>query len=208
MFPRNGARARRLASYLRRRLRTAPDRRPQLDGSSFSVLFRKCAIVFTDTADFTERTAHDGILHFLMLLYGVVEGARPVIARARGEILKVEGDSLVLRFDDVIAACRGVEALEAFLQRHNRGRPANERLRFAYGIGYGDVVDIEGDLFGLEVNLASKLGEDLAKPGEALLTPSAGAALDAATLKRVVPYKIVPFAKSALAVQRLRLRRP
>jgi hypothetical protein len=62
-------------------------------------------------------------------------------------------------------------------------------------------------MFGLEVNLASKIGEDLARPGEALLTPSAASALDAATLRRVVPHKVVTFGKSAIPVAWLQLRR-
>ena len=100
---------------------------------------------------------------------------------------------------------RGVLAVENALRRLNRGRPANERLRFSYGIGYGEVLDLEKDVFGLEVNLASKLGEDLAKPGEALLTPSAAAALDRRTLKRVTLHRIVTYARRAIPVQRLRL---
>lgn len=164
-------------------------------------------MVFTDTADFTVRTARDGILHFLMVFNRAVEGARPVLARAGGVIVKVEADSLLLRFEDANEACRGVEALDAYLHRLNRSCPGGEHLRFSYGIGYGDILAVEGDLFGLEVNLASKLGEDLARPGEALLTSAAGAALDPELLRRVIPYGIVPFAGSALAVQRLRLRR-
>lgn len=205
MFRETGPRTRRLLSYLKRRARTAAARRPSLDCQTFPELFRKRAVVFTDTADFTTRTARDGILHFLMLFDRLADGAEPVLARAAGEIVKVEGDSLLIRFPDVTAACRGVDALDAFLRRLRRGRPQNEHLRFSYGIGFGDVLDIEGDLFGLEVNLASKLGEDLAKPGEALLTPAAAAALDPRTLRRVVPYKIVTFGSSAIPVQRLRL---
>ena len=41
----------------------------------------------------------------------------------------------------------------------------------------------------------------------ALLTPAAAAALDAATLRRVVPHKVVAFGKSAIPVSRLKLRR-
>ena len=124
----------------------------------------------------------------------------------RGDIVKVEADSLLLRYDDAAAACGGVEALEALLRRMNRALPANERLRFSYGIGYGDVLDLDSDLFGLEVNLASKIGEDLARPGEALLTPQAAAALDPATLRRVVPHKVVTFGRAAIPVHRLKLR--
>jgi len=89
----------------------------------------------------------------------------------------------------------------------NRSLPANERLRFSYGIGYGDVLDLDADLFGLEVNLASKIGEDLARPGEALLTPQAAAALAPSTLRRVVPHKVVTFGASAIPIHRLKLRR-
>src|SRR5262249_57749957 len=123
-----------------------------------------------------------------------------------GGLGRVGGERRRLRYPDAASACRGVRALDELLRRVNRGKPENEQLRFSYGIGYGDILDIEGDLFGLEVNLASKLGEDLAAPGEALLTPAAAAALDAGTRRHVVPYKVATFGKAAIPVQRLKLR--
>jgi len=207
MFGSRGKRTRRLTSFLRRRAEADAARRPEMDCRNFPDLFRKRAIVFTDTADFTIRTAKDGILHFLMIFDRFVAQAEDVVKRDGGDIVKVEGDSLLLRYDAAATACAGVEALEALLARMNRSLPVNERLRFSYGIGYGDVLDLDQDMFGLEVNLASKIGEDLARPGEALLTPAAAAALDPATLRRVVPHKVVAFGKSAIPVSRLKLRR-
>ncbi|MFI5183008.1 MAG: adenylate/guanylate cyclase domain-containing protein [Vicinamibacteria bacterium] len=207
MFRAPGPRTRRLAAFLRRRARSAPERRPTLDCQAFPTLFQKRAVVFTDTADFTVRTAQQGILHFLMLFERVVSAAAPGLARVGGDIVKVEGDSLLLRFQDVRAACRGVDAVEACLRQLNRGKPKDERLAFSYGIGYGDILDLEDDLFGLEVNLASKLGEDLARPGEALLTPAAAASLNPAGLRRLVPYRVVTFGARAIPIQRLKLRR-
>jgi len=177
-----------------------------MDCRSFPDLFRKRAVVFTDTADFTVRTARDGILHFLMIFDRFMVQAEKVVSRAGGDVVKVEADSLLLRFDDAKTACAGVEAVEALLRRMNRTLPANERLRFSYGVGYGDVLDLDGDVFGLEVNLASKIGEDLARPGEILLTPQAAAALDPATLRRVVPHQVVAFGRSAIPVHRLKPR--
>ena len=47
------------------------------------------------------------------------------------------------------------------------------------GIGYGRILNIaDHDLFGDEVNLASKLGEDIAGMGEILLTSAARAEID------------------------------
>jgi adenylate cyclase len=206
MFTKGGPRTGRLRQFLRRRTKTSPERRPELDGKSFPSLFHKRAIVFTDTADFTLRTARDGILHFLMVFDAVSAAARKVVRRTGGELVKVEGDSFLIRYDDVSDAVRGVLALDEAVQAYNRRRPENEQVHFSYGVGYGDVLDIDDDMFGLEVNLASKIGEDLAEPGEALLTPSAAAALEPALLRRVVPYRIVAFGKQAFPVHRFKLR--
>lgn len=204
MFRHGGPRTRRLAAILRRRASLTHPQRRLLDGNASARLFARRGIVYTDTADFTRRTVRDGILHFLMVFDRVVAAAAPLLRRSGGEIVKVEGDSLLLRFPDASAACRGVDALQRLLRDWNRVHPAGESMRFSYGIGYGDVLELEEDVFGLEVNLASKIGEDLARPGQVLLTPAAAAALDARTLRRVVPYKVVRFGRRAVPVRRLR----
>ena len=206
MFRGKGRRTRRLVAFLRRRTRAQAVHRPELDCKTFPDLFRKRAVVFTDTADFTLRAAKDGILHFLMVFDAVAAVAASVVRRTKGELVKVEGDTLLIRYDDANAACRGVMDLEDAIQGYNRGRPDNEQVHFSYGIGYGDVLDTDEDMFGLEVNLASKIGEDLAEPGEALLTPAAAAALEPGMLKRVVPYRIITFGRQGIPVQRLKLR--
>ena len=131
----------------------------------------------------------------------------PAIAGHGGRVVKVEADSLMLAFPCAATACRGVDAMERALRRVNRGRPTDEQLAFSYGIGFGPVLELEDDVFGLEVNLASKLGEDLARPGEALLTPAAAETLPAPLRRRLVPYGQVAFAGRPMPVQRLRPRR-
>jgi class 3 adenylate cyclase len=82
-----------------------------------------------------------------------------------------------------------------------------DRLRFSYGIGFGDVLELEEDVFGLEVNLASKLGEDHARPGEVLLTSSAADALPPALRRGLVPHGRVSYGGVPMAVSRLKLPR-
>jgi class 3 adenylate cyclase len=204
---RDGPRTRRVLAYLKRREKAAPSRRREQDGRALPRLSKRLAIVYTDTADFTVRTARDGILHFLMVFNRLVERARPLVRRRGGELVKVEADSLLIRFPDADTACRGVEALERLLRQLNRGRPHDERLRFSYGVGYGDLLEVDGDLFGLEMNLASKLGEDLARPGEVLLTPSAVAAVGARVRRRLVAHPPMKLSQSTVPTRRLRLRR-
>ncbi len=190
---------------LRERERVPAVERAAFDREVLRSLGRPRAVVFTDTADFTIRSVRDGILHFMMSFTAAADQAARLVAAHGGEVVKMEGDSLLLRFDGVAAACRAVRDMEVLLRRFNRGRAASERVRFSYGIGWGVVVDLEDDLFGLEVNLASKLGEDLARPGEALLTPAAVAALDRRWRGRLEPHASLRVVDEVVEVQRLRL---
>jgi class 3 adenylate cyclase len=197
-----------LTATLRRRERATPAARMRLDARTLARLARPLAIVYTDTDDFTRRVAHHGILHFLMAFARAVRALRPLVARHGGRLVKVEADSLLLAFPDAARACSAALALEAALARANRGRPASERVAFSYGIGFGEVLDLGDDLLGLEVNLASKLGEDRARRGEILLTPGAVAALPPAWLKRLSPAGVARFTSRPMPVARLRPGRP
>jgi adenylate cyclase len=201
-----GPRTRRLAAFLERRARAGPEEWAELDARQARGLFRRRAIVFTDTANFTTRTFEHGILHFLMLFESFVPEVEKDLPARRGRLVKVEGDSLLLEYERLADACRGVAAIEALLRRRNRGRPERDRLHFSYGIGWGDVLDLGEDVFGLEVNLASKLGEDVARPGEALLTPAAVEALPPARRRRLRPSGEVEFGGVMMGLHRLPLR--
>jgi class 3 adenylate cyclase len=53
----------------------------------------------------------------------------------------------------------------------NHGRAPEDQVLLCVGIGYGRVPRVgDHDVFGQEVNAASKLGEDIAKAGEILVT--------------------------------------
>jgi adenylate cyclase len=203
-FGRPGPRSRRLRGYLKDRAAAAPDERAALDAACMGRLFRRRAVVFTDCADFTVRTLRDGILHFLMVFHAAVDGVRAVVRRTGGVVVKVEADSLLLVYGDASRACAGALAVEAYLRRFNRQRTADEQARFSYGIGYGDLLDLDGDIFGLEVNLASKIGEDLARPGEILLTPAAASNLSAPLKRRLLRHRPARFHDQSVTVRRLR----
>ncbi len=205
LFGRPGPRSRRLRSFLRRRAAAAPAQRAALDAGGFDVLFHRRAVVFTDCADFTVRTLRDGILHFLMVFEAAVDGATAVVRRTGGVVVKVEADSLLLLYEDASRACHGVLAIEDFLGRFNHRRPQDEQARFAYGIGYGDLLELDDDTFGPEVNLASKIGEDMARPGEILLTPGAAGNLEAGLRRRLVRHQPCRLRDQSIPVRRLRL---
>jgi class 3 adenylate cyclase len=192
-----------LEAALRRRESRGPAQRPALDTRTLAALARPLAVVYTDTADFTRRVGRHGILHFLMVFARAVRELRPLVTRHGGRLVKVEADSLLLAFPDAARACRAALALKPAIARLNRGRPPSERVAFSFGIGFGEVLDLGHDLLGLEVNLASKLGEDRARPGEILLTPGAVAGLPPALRLGLVPHGSARFTSRPMPIARL-----
>jgi adenylate cyclase len=57
--------------------------------------------------------------------------------------------------------------------------PSSRDLYVSIGIGHGKILNVGNEaIFGNQVNLASKLGEDLAKSGDILLTEAAHAQIE------------------------------
>ena len=93
-------------------------------------------------------------------------------------MVKADADNLFCLFDTVRDAVSASRQIIDHLNTANRVLPAEEHLYAAIGIGYGRILNIAGqDMFGDEVNLASKLGEDIAGQGEILMTSAARAGL-------------------------------
>jgi class 3 adenylate cyclase len=93
-------------------------------------------------------------------------------------VIKAEADNLYCLFDKVVDAVGAGEEIISRLDAVNSILPMERRLYVALGIGYGKILNIGNeDIFGDEVNLACKLGEDLASKGEVLLTSAASAEL-------------------------------
>ena len=141
------------------------------------------AIVFTDLSGFTRQSVAQGIESFLGVIRASQRIFEPLIAEQGGRILKFEGDSLMAVFDDPVQALTSIDALYLAADSYNAGRAAHEEIRLCVGVGYGDVL-VAGnhDIFGLEVNWASLLGEDTAQAGEVLLTEAVVEALESTPL--------------------------
>ena len=136
------------------------------------------AIVFTDLSGFTRLSVAHGIESFLGVIRASQRIFEPLIAEHGGRILKFEGDSLMAIFEDAGRALTSIDALYLAADAYNVERAMQEEIRLCVGVGYGDVlVAGEHDIFGLEVNWASLLGEDTAQAGEVLLTEAAVEAL-------------------------------
>jgi class 3 adenylate cyclase len=133
----------------------------------------------TDLSGFTRLTKAHGIVHFLSIFRRCVRLATPCIAQQGGRLLKFAADNMIALFPEpgqALAAARGM--LDA-ADRDNAQHPAEQHVRICCGVGYGEMLMLEDDCFGDEVNVAFKLGEDVARPFEILCSAAAAARMRA-----------------------------
>jgi adenylate cyclase len=144
-----------------------------LDRRIWDLFGERWAVMFTDLSGFSRQVERFGIIHFLQVIQQSVRVLTPIIDHHDGILLKIEADSLLVIFRRPERALACAQAMQRSLDAHNRSLPPEERILLCVGIGWGDVLRIgDEDVFGAEVNAASKLGEDMAKAGDILVTGS------------------------------------
>lgn len=163
----------------RRQPGTTADARAAIDASIFTRFGRTRAVMFTDLVGFSRVVEAFGIVHFLQLIQESETLFLPLIAAHGGQALKHEGDSLLALFDDPAQALACARAMVQATRAANRpARAPEDRIEVCIGLGFGTVLCIDdSDVWGAEVNAASKLGEDTAKGGEIWVTDSFHAAV-------------------------------
>lgn len=130
-------------------------------------------VMFTDLTGFSRGVESFGIIHFLQIIHESLRILVPRIDAHDGIILKTEGDSLLVIFRRPESAVECALSMQRSLLDYNAQKPDEEKILLCIGLGSGPVLRIgDRDVFGSEVNAASKLGEDTAKGGEILVTES------------------------------------
>ena len=163
-------------------LADAPEREADLCAQIDATFGAECAVVVFDMSGFSRTTRALGIVPFLGMIRMVQRLAQPAIEAAGGRVLKIDADNLWCVLPDVPEAVAAARAVRDRLDAANVALPAERELHLSAGIGYGRILVIDdsasgdahgGDMYGDEVNLAGKLGEDLAGRDEVLLSPRA-----------------------------------
>lgn len=129
------------------------------------------AVMVMDMSGFSRLTQKYGIVHYLSMVLRMQLTSQPIIESLGGRVIKFEADNCFAMFDDVLPAVEAAVRLNTAFDSINRFTEDAFDIRVAVGIDYGPVLLTGGpDYFGEVVNSASKLGEDVAGPGEILLT--------------------------------------
>jgi adenylate cyclase len=153
-------------------VRNQPDAdRAAIDSLIFQRFGCNKAVMFTDLVGFSRRVEEFGILHFLQLIQESEALFLPLIKLHGGRCLKRDGDSLMVVFDLPTDALGAALAMIDATIAVNPLRAPEQRIDICIGLGYGEVLLIDdNEVWGAEVNAASKLGEEVAEGGELLAT--------------------------------------
>jgi adenylate cyclase len=151
-----------------------PEKAVEIDAQIHQTFLQSHAVMVLDMSGFSRLTIRHSIIHFLAMLRRLCAIALPIVEQYQGSLVKQEADNIFAVFPTVEAAIEAAIDILKSLDAINTGLPDSQDLHVSLGIGYGELLMIEGkDVFGSEMNLACKLGEDLARAGEILLTEAA-----------------------------------
>jgi len=166
----SGASEDRLERLIDERLKPGADK-DKIDQRIWDLFGETWCVMFTDLSGFSRGVAKFGIIHFLQTIFESERLLIPVIEEHDGILLKVEGDSFLVIFRSPKKGLSCALRMNQVLRDYNRSKPDEEKVLLCLGLGYGRVLRIgDADVYGAEVNAASKLGEDTAKATEILIT--------------------------------------
>jgi adenylate cyclase len=132
------------------------------------------AVLVLDMSGFSALAQRHGIVHYLSMVRRMQLTAEPIVDGYAGTLVKFEADNCYAMFPDVAGAVSAARELHAAFAAANAETPDELDIRIACGIDHGRILVVPGrDFYGVPVNRACKLGEDLAAPGEILLTSDA-----------------------------------
>ena len=157
-----------------------PDRRERIVAEIERRFERPMAILVVDSCGISRPVRDVGIIHFLALLERLQRLIGPIVERGSGRIVYEEADNIIAVFPDAMSAVSCAEQICSEIDVANEPLAASDEIYVSIGLGYGRALVVgSDDLYGGEMNLACKLGEDLARRGEILVTSGARDALQA-----------------------------
>lgn len=179
---RTSASEERLAKLMEMRLQPGVDK-DAIDKRIWDLFGEEWAVLFTDLAGFSRNVVEFGIVHFLQVIFESERIFVPCIDAHDGFLLKTEGDSMLVIFRNVAKAIGCAVDMQRATREYNGDKSEEEQIHLCAGLGHGPVLRIgDHDVFGAQVNAASKLGEDTAEAGEILVTESVRASAESMEL--------------------------
>lgn len=163
------------------------------------------AVLVLDMTGFTETAITTGEIPALLRILNAQKVAIPVLRESGADVIRCFADDLVALFTDPHSALDAAFELHQRIELFNQSRLASSQpTECCIGIGFGRVLGIGPNMAqGDEMNEAAKLGEDIARANETLLTRRAYEALreypGVAFEEQTVDDQLFPFFRATRA---------
>jgi len=159
--------AEQLFERLRGRTKTNAD---EMDRDIELQCVSEVTVMMCDSSGFTRRTHEYGILHFLAVMTDVYDRVEPVVLKHGGVVIERGADNLLAIFDDTSKGVDAAIAMQRLLAEFNEGKADRDQFQLCMGFHHGSILRLKDGIFGDKVNIASKIGEDLASAEEIIVT--------------------------------------
>lgn len=169
-----------------------PAARDPLEKAIWEAYGMRRVVLAVDMSGFSRLTQKHGIVHYLAMVLRMRQTARPIIEEHGGALVRFEADNAFAMFEDGLEAIRAAMALNYAFDRENIATVDELDIHIACGIDQGEILVVESylEFWGNAVNVASKLGEDLAAPGEILITRAVADSLPPAQEFTLKPLRL------------------
>ncbi|MBI2264297.1 MAG: adenylate/guanylate cyclase domain-containing protein [Armatimonadetes bacterium] len=128
------------------------------------------AVLACDSSGFSRKTHEYGILQFLAIMTKCYDRLIPILEHQGGICLTHNADNLLAVFADPAHSVQAAVDMCGWLRSYNKELPAYDQFDICIGIHFGQMVRLKRNVFGDTVNVAAKVGEDLAGRDEILIT--------------------------------------
>ena len=145
------------------------------DAHAWREFGREVAMMVVDSVGFSRTTRAHGIVHFLTKMAAAREIMTLVLEESRVTSYGFHADNCIAHFASPDDALETAIELQRSIFKSGLWLNPEELYGLSIGVGFGKVLYAESmeGYFGDEMNLASKLGEDVGGRDDILLTESA-----------------------------------
>jgi len=146
--------------------------RKQIENEIWDRFGVEAAVFVLDMSGFSRLTQTHGAVHYLSMVRRMDLALESVVTRNQGTLVKFEADNCFAIFPTPMDAVQCAIAANMQFEGMNLLTDPEFDIRVCIGISFGHILLVEQrDFFGDAVNRASRLGEDIAEPGEILIDP-------------------------------------
>lgn len=180
-------------------VRERPHDGRRFDAEMASRFERELTILAADSSGFSKRTFEHGIVRFLANLVRSYDRIVPILERHGGVVTTQNADNILAVFADTEGAVRAALEIHAWLDKRNRRLAPPDRFELCIGLHHGPVLRLRDDVYGAAVNVCAKIGEDVARAGETLVTDE--------VVQRAPGFRYERAGTTAIGGRRLRMHR-